>query len=661
MKRKMIGAAAAYLAGLFFASFFTGIISAAAFLFLVILVLAGGIRGKDLILLLVCFAVSFTVSRTYKQFYHDRIISHSGVTADFSGRIKGIERYSGDLAMYILEGELNGIPDVKITYLGSGLNAEYGDRLHLQGCTFSQHKNDYVFRNRDIFMSENVFLNADYPENVRVEQTHSMKLKNVLMDYREKTLSEFRRSMDGETGNFLGAMVFGEKRDFDPDMRTALYRSGIGHVMAVSGLHVSVIAVMLMALFSRLRIGKIIPFVFTNILLFLFITMADWPVSAVRAAIMAEFVCSAKLFRRQSDTFNSLAGAVLVICIANPFAVYSSGFLMSVTAAFGVGVFGPYMTKNFSGNKIIRNFLIMVCTSICIFPLTIKYFGETSLLSPITNLILLPLCSAALIVGVFFVMTGGVLPVLGAAEFLLKPVLAVSEYISENRIAYFCCGGESSAGIIFALSAVVVVVYVVYKRRNVTAFVTAAAFCISMIFTAFSSVASQDSLKIAILGKGKNTAAVITYKGVTRIFDLSGYYNSPVYIRKYLAENGISHLDSIFIAGNEPSQYAAYKSELASFETGKWYTGDNIFASGRNVIQVDEEISFTGGDLEIVCRGKDIAVDFCGTEITVEASGDKDEFVVRGDLLPQDFLIDKNENNFEIKLSEDGSYEFRRL
>lgn len=661
MKRKMIGAAAAYLAGLFFASFFTGIISAVILLVLAILILAGGIRGKDLVMLLVFFIAAFTVSKVYRNSEYDRIISYSGETGDFSGSIVGIERYSGDLAMYILEGELNDIPDVKLAYLGSGLNAEYGDILSLKECKFSEHKNDYVFRNRDIFMSEGIFLSADYPQSVSVERTHSEKLKNALMEYREDMMSRFRSSMDGKNGNFLGAMVFGEKRGFDPDMRTYLYRSGIGHVMAVSGLHVSVIAVMLMTIFSKLRLGRLFPFILMNLLLILFITMAEWPVSAARALIMADFVYSAKLFRRQSDTFNSLAGAVLVICIANPFAVYSSGFLMSVTAAFGVGIFGPYMTKNFSGNKVIKNFLIMVCTSLCIFPLTVKYFGETSLLSPITNLILLPLCSAALIVGAVFVMTGGILPILRAADLLLKPVIAVSEFISEKKLAYFCCCTEDSADIILALAAAVVAVHIVYNRRSVTAFAAAALFCGAMIFTSISAEISRNSLKIAVLGKGRNTAAVISYKGVTRIFDLSGYYNSPVYIRKFLTENGISRVDSVFLAGNEPSQYAAYKSELDSFEIAEWYTGDDIFASGSRIVNVDEEITFAGEGTEIVCCGNDITVDFCGTEITIEPSGNRGTFIVSGELLPQDIIIDKDKNNFEIKLSADGSYEFRRL
>ena len=665
MKRKMIGAAAAYLAGLFFASFFTGITSAVIFLVLAILILAGGIRGKDLILLFVFFAVAFAVSKTYERFYYDRIVNYSGSTGDFSGKITGIESYSGDLSLYTLEGEINDISDVKVTYLGSGINAEYGDILHLESCEFSEHTNDYVFRNKDIFMAEGIFLSADYPESVSVERTHSRKLKNALMDYREKMLSHFRSSMDGKTGNFLGAMVFGEKRGFDPDMKTELYRSGVGHVMAVSGIHVSVIAVMLMAVLSRLRLGRIIPFILMNVMLLLFITMAEWPASAVRALVMIDFVYSARIFRRQSDIFNSLAGAVLAICIADPFAVYSSGFLLSVTATFGMGVFGPYMTKNFTGNRHVRNFLIMVCTNMCIFPLTIKYFGEASLISPVTNLVLLPLCSGALIIGAIYVITGGILPVLGIAELLLTPVLAISDVISKSRLAYFTYSAEDPDEIIFVLAAIVIILYIVYKSRAVTAWTIAASFCAVMVFSAITSHFSQKSLRVAFLGKGRNTAAVVSYNGTVRIFDLSGYYNSPVYVRKYLTDNGISTVDSVILAENEPSQYASYISEISPTEIEKWYSGSDLFSNGDDTVIADEEIRFSWDELKITFRSGSLAVDFCGTEIIIESSGKSGAFVISGDVLPHDIPIDKEENNglnnFEIKLSEDGTYKFRRL
>lgn len=667
MKRKMIGAASAYLAGLFFASFFTGIKFAAILLLLSALVIIKGIRGKDILLLFVCFSCAFIASKTYGHFYYNRIVSLSGTSGDFDGRIVEIENYAGDLSLYTLKGSLDGVPgNVKVTYLGSGLNAEYGDILHLKNCTFSEYKNDYVFRNKDIFMAEGIFLSADYPESAEPEYTHSRPIKNALMNYREKMISRFRSSMDGETGDFLSAMVFGEKKGFDPDMRTSLYRSGIGHIMAVSGIHVSIIAVMLMTLFKRFGLGRIVPFVLMNIMMFLFVSMAERPVSAVRAVIMIDFVYLAQIFRRQSDTLNSLAGAVLIICTANPYAVYSSGFLLSVTASFGIGVFGPYMTKNFTERKFAKSVMIMTCTCLCIFPLSMKFFGETSLISPITNLLFLPLCSVALVLGAIFVMTGGVLPVLDLAGILLHPVLAASDVISRYSLTYFCFPGEHSVIIVFALAAVVIAVHVVFGRRSFTALAMAAAFGAVVICSAISSKSVNESLRIAFLGRGRNTAAVITYQGSTTIFDLGGYYNSPVYVRKYLCENGISEADSLVLTKNSPSQYSAYISELKPATVGKWYTADEILVrDAGNILAAGDEIEFLSDSLEIRYNGSELTVDFADNIITVRPSGSRKSPVVCGYAMNGDIMIERDENggmnNFEITLSEDGGYKFRRL
>ena len=208
-------------------------------------------------------------------------------------------------------------------------------------------------------------------------------------------------------------------------------------------------------------------------------------------------------------------------------------------------------------------------------------------------------------------------------------------------------------------------IHVLYNNRAFTALAMAAAFCSAMIFTAVTGKKTYDSFRIAFLGKGKNTAAVVSYKGVTKIFDLSGYYNSPVYVRKYFSENGLSYADIIFLFENEPSQYAAYISELAPLNAGKWYNYDDLYAAGENLISAGEEICFSGDGMEILCRSNALSVKFCGTEITIEPSGNRGAFVVNGDVLTQGILIDKEENsglnNFEITLSGDGGYEFRRL
>ena len=106
----MIGAAASYIAGLFFASFFMGAIP-----FLIIAAFAAtiGILNKfskhDYILISVSFVLAVTVSTCYTHFRYDNVTAYSGKTADFSGEVIEHREYSADKASYVLKGELGGM------------------------------------------------------------------------------------------------------------------------------------------------------------------------------------------------------------------------------------------------------------------------------------------------------------------------------------------------------------------------------------------------------------------------------------------------------------------------------------------------------------------------------------------------------------------------
>ena len=84
--------------------------------------------------------------------------------------------------------------------------------------------------------------------------------------------SEFCLKTGDESGNFLAGMIFGEKQSIDPDIKNSLYRVGIGHILSVSGLHVSIIALAFMAVFSLLRINKYVSFGLTNVLMAMLVT-----------------------------------------------------------------------------------------------------------------------------------------------------------------------------------------------------------------------------------------------------------------------------------------------------------------------------------------------------------------------------------------------------
>ncbi|HOC32842.1 MAG TPA: ComEC/Rec2 family competence protein, partial [Ruminococcus flavefaciens] len=350
MKRKMIGAAAAYMSGSFFASFFNDVrawlIGAAA---VAMVLIFGGKRGwkrTDSLLLGIAFTVGIALYSAYTAVSYKPVVAYDGTDGSFTGSITEITRYDGNRAGYVLKGRINGVTDAKITYFGYDPDARYGDTVSIEKCTFRKPSNDYIFNSELYYKADGIFLAAASAENVRITHTHTRFIRNKLADFRSYMTERLKAETDEDAGGFLAGMIFGEKRELDSEIKTSLYRSGIGHILAVSGLHVSIIAILLMSVLRKANVNRFISYGIMNVMLISFVAMANYPVSAIRAAIMMDLFHGARLIHRQNNSLNSLAIASLIILTAQPYAIFDAGFLLSVSGTFGIAVFAPFMTKN---------------------------------------------------------------------------------------------------------------------------------------------------------------------------------------------------------------------------------------------------------------------------------------------------------------------------
>lgn len=394
----MIGASAAYMSGLFFASFFinkSGIIILP--IIAVILYLIGRERKFsrfDFYIIIFSFLTAFTVSTSYTLNYYFKITEYTGRNCCFSGKITDYEIYDGDKASYVLKGKINGTQKAKISIYTVELDAEYGDIVNIENCTFKEPENDYLFDVETWYKSRHIFIQADKFDGISVENTDSANLKNMLALFRKDMISKIQLAVGEETGGFLAGMIFGEKKYIDDNMENSLYRIGIGHILAVSGLHISIISFLAMILMKKLKVNKFIRFGILNVLFILMIIITDYPISAIRAVLMLDIMYSAPLFRQQNDSLNSIAVAALIISISDPYSVYSSGFILSLSGTFGIAVFGTFMTEKMPQETILQKFLVKftvgICTAFSVMPISMYYFDETSIISPFTNILLLP-------------------------------------------------------------------------------------------------------------------------------------------------------------------------------------------------------------------------------------------------------------------------------
>ncbi|MCQ2459525.1 MAG: ComEC family competence protein [Ruminococcus sp.] len=662
----MIGAAASYMSGLFFASFFTDLriyLLVIPFLFgLLVYSVREKWKKSDYILTAAVFLTGFAVFSGYTEIKYNSAAMLNGTTGTFTGEVVSVKRYDRGLVSYVLKGTANGETNVKLTFFGDDTGAVYGDEIKLEECEFSLIESDYLFDSERYYKSDGVFLSAESTGNLHTEKKHRRIIKNLTAEFRENMIFKFSAETDSDTGAFLGGMLFGEKHGLDDSIKTALYRSGIGHILAVSGLHVSILAAVLMFFLKRLHIGKAVSLFLMNLLLFGFILLADTPVSAVRAAVMMNFMYSAPLFRRQNDSLNSLSGASLLICLCSPYSIYDEGFLLSLSGTFGIAVFAPFMTKNMKTktltDKLTKDFVTGICTCISVFPMSMIFFGESSVVSPISNILLVPLCTVSMIFGIVYMLSNGMIPVLVLSEILIKTVISVSENVAEIRFSHIAHISDKTSEMVLFLGFACVGIYLLVRNRKAVFSAVTVSFLVFLTVSAYTVNRRNNEFRIAVLGKNTNASAVVSYRGQTDIIDLSGHHRTPEYVSVYLSENGIEKAEYLILAKNPQSQYTAYAENmknvnaeyclaLSDTEINGAEISDYFDESGFHISRNEYEIDFADGVLEIVYSGN--RVYFVPSADSEKSDGTNIVYGRKTD-----------DRNYEIVLSEKGLYR-RRL
>ncbi|MBR4626392.1 MAG: ComEC/Rec2 family competence protein [Ruminococcus sp.] len=671
------------MAGLFFASLFSGTYLAAAILTAAVVFLISARRlnadRADYIIAAAVFVFAFGYHAAYTALMYTPAVRYDGTAGSCSGTVTGIREYTGNRAEYTLKGSINGDAKAKFLLRTDVLDVRYGDRVSVGYCTFSKPEDSYLYKTGSRLKSEGVYLVIDRAEDISVTYRGASRLKNYIVAYREDICSGLEREMGFDAGSFLAGMLFGKASGtVDGDTRTVLSRCGIAHILAVSGLHAAIGAAALMWLLKVLGVNRFVSFGLLNVFLLLLLTAADSPVSAVRAAIMADMLCLGRLFRRQADVLTSLSTAVIIICTANPYAVYSAGFLMSAAGTFGIGVFGQYMTKNIPEKGFLplaaKSFFAVLCAQLCILPLNLKYYGGMPAIAPLANLLLLPLCTVLLVTGYIFVFTGGKLTfLLIPAKYVAEGVLAISRTAAGLDRLYFHAGGKAAVLTAFIAAGVVVLVYIFFRSRKVTAYAAAAACCAVMAASAISGAVRREQFNLAVLGSGGNTAVVLSYHGRSDVFDLSGSYKCPDHVSRYLADNGQTSLRAVFLTRNAPSQYAAYEGALDYISVDSWNSAGDVYVNGSTVSDWGENgFCYDCGDYSVRYDSGVLTVEYGDSRAVFIPSGR--EYEGEGGLLlyygrkstadaegegiriGTDFA-----NDFEITLGKGGSHRIRRL
>lgn len=198
-----------------------------------------------------------------------------------------------------------------------------------------------------------------------------------------------------ENGAVLAAMMLGDKADMEKELKNLYQVNGIGHILAISGLHLSFIGVGMYKLLRRITGSYAVGGAAGILFLLCYIIMIGLTVSALRAMVMFLFRVGADMAGRHYDAATALSFAAVVVMMWRPLYLYDGGFWLSFGAVAGVLLIVPIFEQG-----LLSGLWASVGIQAAILPILLYFFYEFPLYSPLLNLFVIPLMSVLLFLGI---------------------------------------------------------------------------------------------------------------------------------------------------------------------------------------------------------------------------------------------------------------------
>lgn len=374
-----------------------------------------------------------------------------------------------DLNVTDSKGKLPDNTKLCLTHYQEGVSVgnEITAKIRLSGIEDSQYKKSNY--------SEGMFAKGYIKEII-----HKERGKNIyrrLSDFKNKVTGILFSNASYTHASFGAALTVGDSSYIENDLYSDVKRSGVSHVIVVSGLHMAIICGSIHKLLNRVKFNRQLSAVITVLFMLFFMALCGFTASVLRAGLMYGIYMLSRIFLKKRDGLNSLSIAVNIMLISNPFLIWNIGFLLSASATFGIIVILPKMEEyidkcvlNAIFNFFLKTSSVTLSALITTMPISVYYYGELSLVSILTNIFISTAISALLVFTVVAIVFG----LISGGNFFVSMLFNGAEMISVYIVAVIkFFGGLPFASVpcnIWVLSAVyilVIAIFLILKYTNI--------------------------------------------------------------------------------------------------------------------------------------------------------------------------------------------------
>lgn len=421
------------------------------------------------------------------------------------------------------------------------------------------------------------------------------RLWEALRRCRIRLKNRLYQALPEQEASVLARMLLAEKYGMDQNIKELYQNHGISHVLAISGLHITLLGMGLYRLLRRCSCPIAPAAIAGGCMILLYGGMIGWGISAVRAIGMYLIRMLGEVWGRHYDMLTAMGVLAAGMVCCNPRLVYHSGFLLSFGAVAGMGVVYPALIRKvpkgrggvvtsrrrqlgstFAG-RLVQGLTASLSITLSTLPIQLYFFYQIPVYGVLLNLIVLPLMGLLLSGGLVLMVLPGAAPV----QWGVQSILALYEgmcRLAEQLPGHLWitgCPGRWQIAVYYLLLAMALIVLQRWepKRGKTGQKENFGSFCSCLLLIAAVIILTwrwDRSFCMTVLDVGQGDCICVrTAQGRTYLFDGGSSSRSHVgeyVLIPYLKSQGIDRVDGIFVSHGDQDHVSAVKELLTDSE-----------------------------------------------------------------------------------------------
>lgn len=519
------------------------------------------------------------------------ILQFSNERMEYLGVVEEILPEDENISKYVVKVKNNLTSDdtidekIRLNLIGEK-TLSYGETIVFDGIVKEalNNSNPMLYNHRLNLLSRNIYASMtinDYSVDI-MDRTPDFRYR-----IKEKFHQEINRIFDSnlkeDNRDIVKSMLLGDS-SYLVDEELYIYRElGLGHILAVSGLHIGIISSFILFILRCLTVPRKLSSLLTIGIILLYSYLIGFPHSMMRAILMFSLLILTKLQHEHSNPINILSLSALIVLIANPFALFSLGFILSYTAVISLFLLSRRIQILFYPRKgyLTSSLSTVLAANIGLLPVQGYFFNYISIIGIIANLVVIPILSLSLILSVSMIVLEYIFPFFNIGLSVVLNILLdtegmIREFLFKFSPLNFQTPSPNLTEIITYYLAIAILFKIIdtsQLQRNIKKSILI--FCCFLIFVNFIIITTDDKLELHFIDVGQGDSLLLRTRGRDVLVDtggslLSNYVGEQITL-PYLQKLGVNRLDGVVISHFDADHSGGLSSLIGNIKINNIY------------------------------------------------------------------------------------------